>query len=216
MVSAFHDLMNKTLRSYSVAEREIQLLTSDEEACLNAAVRGDAVDPYWGKVWDSAIPSAECVLKNDWALAAGLKTIELGCGLGLVGITGLLAGLDVTFSDHEPQAVERAIENAATNGFENCDGLVMNWAKPVSEKFDVILASDVLYEASSHEALLTTASKLLLPSGKFCIGDPGRWLAKDFLNLAMDDGWKVKLFDGDMKQATTPASNQFQWIELRK
>lgn len=192
------------------------MFTRDEEECLAAAVRGDAVDPYWGKVWGSALPSAECVLKSDWPRSKNLKTIELGCGLGLVGIAGLMAGLDVTFSDHEPQAVELAVENAAMNGFENCAGLVMSWTEPTSSKFDVVLASDVLYEAGSHQSLLSAASQLLSPAGNFYIGDPGRSLAKDFLHLAMDADWKVKLFDSDMNQVSTPSTNQFQWIELTK
>lgn len=206
----------RALNSFTVGETKIRIFTSDEERCLAEAARGEAVDPYWGKVWDAAIPAAECVLKTDWSKMTGLKVLELGCGLGLVGIAGLMAGLDVTFSDHEPQAVELAIENAAMNGFENCAGLVMSWAEPANEKFDIILASDVLYEADSHECLLHAASQLILPTGKFYIGDPGRRLARDFLNLAMDANWKVKLFDRDRNQVAVPATNEFQWIELSK
>jgi len=49
--------------------------------------------PYWAELWTSAIVLAERVL-NDQTMR-GTKVLELGCGLGLVGLAAAKAGADV-------------------------------------------------------------------------------------------------------------------------
>ena len=195
-----------------IAEQSFKLAVADEDECLEQAASGNAVDPYWGKVWDAAIPTAKIILRQKWE--PGLKTLEVGCGVGLLGIAALSAGMDVTLSDHEPLAVSQAIRNAELNGFSHVRGVVMNWESPIDEKFDLLIASDVLYEKGSHEALVGLTFKLLNPGGMFIIGDPGRSLAKDFLGLAMDADLVVELFDEANNPVAMPARNQFQLMVI--
>ena len=190
---------------------EIESLENPEDMLLHAA-EGKVADPYWGKVWDSAIPSAHCLLKSD--LRPGAQTLELGCGCGLLGIVGLLKGLDVTFSDHEPAAVKLAESNAQRNGFQKFDSRTIDWNAEPDSRFDLIIASDVLYEASSFEPLLTFAERSLPADGSFRLGDPGRRSVAEFLTLATDSGWHVQIFDADLNSVLVPAINQFQWIVL--
>lgn len=206
--------MDLSLNHINVGPDSISLmLPRDEESSLNDAIAGDCVDPYWGKLWDSAADSAACVLQSDWGRQN--KTIELGCGAGLLGIAGLMAGLDVTFSDHEPQAVDLAVSNAEFNGFKS-RGLILDWGDPSDEKFDVLLASDVLYEQESHAKLLLLAERMLHTGGSFHIGDPGRQLSRNFLNLANDGGWHVQIFDKHLQPCLAPFTNQFQWLILKR
>lgn len=204
-----------SIQTLSIKGQTILLkLPSNAEAMLNLAVSGGCVDPYWGKLWDSAVDSAECVFQNEWP--DGIRALELGCGAGLLGIAGQLAGMDVTFSDHEPMAVELACENSRLNGFESATGIVLDWQAPSDAEFDVLLASDVLYEDGLHVPLLDLAKKMLVSGGQFCIGDPGRQLARSFLNRACDARWKVTIYDNEMNETMTPFNNQFQWIVLKK
>ena len=190
------------------------MLPLDEESSLNEMVQGKGIDPYWAKLWESASDTAHCIFQTEWT--ANLKTLELGCGIGLAGIAGLIAGLDMTFSDHEPQAVDLALQNAALNGFENCGAIVLDWANPIDETFDVILASDVLYEQESHLKILLLAEQMLRPGGSLRIGDPGRQISRNFLNLANDHSWSVSIFDAQLKPCLAPFTNQFQWLVLQK
>ncbi len=199
-----------TLDSHTICMQ----LPSDEEASLEDAVAGKCVDPYWGKLWDAAHESASCVLRHQWP--AKRSALELGCGAGMVGIAGLMAGLEVTFSDHEPQAIELAVENAALNGFEKCDKLLLEWAQPIDRKFDFILASDILYEQTSHELILNLAEAMLNDDGKLFIGDPGRRLVRNFISSASSIGWRIKIVDGNLQEIMVPPSNQFLWIEVSK
>ena len=201
-------------RKFNICGHEIIVnQPAREEDCLERAVGGTGVDPYWGKIWDAAIGSAHYILSKHWP--PGSTAIELGCGIGLAGIAALKAGLDVTFSDHDPNAVQLALENAALNGFPDTTGVVHAWSDDIGATYDFSLASDVLYESNSHLPLLLVAEKVLEPEGKFFIGDPGRRAARNFLNLATDRGWKVRLFDESLNEVWVPSTNEFQWIELR-
>ncbi|MFO0919991.1 MAG: methyltransferase, partial [Planctomycetaceae bacterium] len=70
--------------------------------------------PYWAYLWPSAVHMARLVYRAEWQ--AGREVLELGAGIGLVGLAALARGDSVTFSDYEPQAVQLALHNAALNG----------------------------------------------------------------------------------------------------
>src|SRR5205085_1421655 len=91
---------------------EITLLRpQDQEALLEDAIaRGspelpDAGAPYWAEVWPAAVPLAGWLLESG-AVSPGERVLELGCGLGLVGLALAKAGARVTLTDGSPAALE--------------------------------------------------------------------------------------------------------------
>lgn len=172
-------------------------------------------DPYWGRLWEAASPLAHLILSSAWPRPC--SCLELGCGTGLAGIAALLAGLHVTFSDLIPDAVLLAVSNAALNGFSDVQGQVLDWRGPLpAETFDVLLASDVLYDTTLHVPLLRVLKELLHHSGHVWIGDPGREPAREFLHRATDDGWRIRIRNAAGQELLQPQRSHFQLIELTR
>ncbi len=207
-----------TTQSIEILGRQIVFdLPADQEEMLALALNGEAAgssewDPYWGLLWAAAPVTAELLLRQPWNL--GLRSLEIGCGVGLAGIAGLMAGLDVTFTDHAPEAVRMAQENAARNGFPDAEGLIFDWRKPVSRQFDFIFGSDILYDLAVHEPLLTTLDAMLSPTGQVWIGDAGRTNAPRFVERARAAGWKIELRNSQNKPNASPGHLEFRLIVM--
>jgi predicted nicotinamide N-methyase len=200
----------------AISDRQIVLdLPSDPEALLEVAAETEqSHDPYWGILWDAAIPTAECVLKFDWP--RGAKALELGCGAGLVGIAGLMAGLDVTFSDVVQEAVDLAARNAAANGFSFATGRQLDVRSKPTETFDVLMASDILYDRKLHLPLLDFAGQALAPEGVVLLGDPGRQNADVFALTARQQDWLVEELGRDAVPAMPGSNSKFKLLKLTR
>jgi len=204
----------------SIADREIIIeLPSSQDELLEEALQCERSgssdwDPYWGSLWATAPKTAAMILRHPWR--SRLKTLELGCGIGVAGIAALIAGHDVTFADHASSAVRLAVSNAALNGFADTIGMVFDWQQPPTVPFEFILASDVLYDAAGYEALLLTLQAMLSDQGVVWIGDPGRINASRFADLAVSHGWYVESLDDFAQPCPTPAHMQFRLLVLRR
>lgn len=187
--------------------------TSREHATSGEVVR----DPYWAALWSSALPTAEAVLREDWQGHGA--ALELGCGMGLVGLAALARGMHVTFSDHIPEAVQLALYNADQNGFSRAQGFQLDWENlpeaPPVQRYSLILASDVLYHCGGHRPLLQTLDDLLADDGICWIGDPGRFNSREFLHVAAQR-FDVRLRDRYGRFFSKPLSGQDQIFVLRR
>ena len=148
--------------------------------------------PYWGELWASAV-----ALAHDVSMRAlrGKRTLELGCGLGLPSIAAARAGGRVLATDWSPDAVAAVAANAALNDVE-LETLECSWAEPeaIVERapWQLVLASDVLYEARNVELLLGLLPRLVDETGLVLLADPGRVPAERFLASAEEQGWTIR------------------------
>lgn len=169
-----------------VRGRDLRLLRPrDSEALLDeAAFEHEEYLPYWADLWPSARALARAVAAQS---LGGRRVVELGCGLGLPAIVAALGGARVLATDWSADAAAMAAENARRNGAA-LETLVCSWAAPerIAERgpFDLVLASDVLYEARDVAALLAALASLMAPAGEAWIADPGRAPAERFLTQA--------------------------------
>jgi methylase of polypeptide subunit release factors len=80
------------------------------------------------------------------------SVLELGAGLGLVGLAAARRGYRVTLTDHDADALAFARETARVNGLAIPQTRVVDWRSPPLEvRMDRIVAADVLYESRHLE-----------------------------------------------------------------
>lgn len=162
-----------------IHEREFLLGTpTDTDRMLNhpqvlSDMEYDENMPYWAELWPSARMLAKTLWKEE--LPPGQQALEIGCGLGLVGIIALAKGLQVTFSDYDATALEFAATNARLNGFTNFNTIQIDWRDvPGGLSFPWVFASDLIYEIRNVEPLVGMIAKVLEPGGTCLLTDQDR------------------------------------------
>ncbi|MEX2285457.1 MAG: hypothetical protein WD648_00130 [Planctomycetaceae bacterium] len=192
-------------------------LPADPDAFLDDPVVHEAHErdeymPYWPYLWPAAYSMAAAVMRADWP--ARQPALEIGTGIGLVGLAALVKGLRVVFTDYAADAVTLALHNARQNGFADAEGMLLDWRKPPATRYPIILGCDVVYETVNHAPILDLLDVMLAPSGVCWIGDGGRQHGGTFCATARQRGWNVSLRDDDGNPLAAPIVGTFQLIEL--
>lgn len=128
-------------------------------------------------VWDASLVLAKyletmCQHKADFL--SGIKVLELGSGLGLVGLTAATLGAQVTLTDL-PEALpllrlnigENKVKIGSMGGYAMAESLV--WGDSSSlldEEFDMILLADCVYYEEAVTPLIETLKVLCSTSKK--------------------------------------------------
>ncbi len=155
-----------------------------------AAYDQDEYMPYWAAFWPVSRYLSEVILESRWP--EGARGIELGCGLGLPGVAALLAGVDVTFTDYDRSALKFAAANAKLNGFKEPKVAALDWRSPPPDLYDLIIASDLVYEARNIEPMVELFKKTLAPGGTALAADQNRPHAEAFQVCLKKHGFKVE------------------------
>lgn len=130
--------------------------------------------PYFGVVWPSARALAGVIAAQGQALA-GCRVLELGCGLGAPSIVAAREGARVIANDFHPDVPALLAINTALNGV-TLDYVAHDWRRgplPAGEH-ELVLASDLLYDASHAEPLAQVIARHTAPGGRALLADPGR------------------------------------------
>ncbi len=121
--------------------------------------------PLWAKIWE-----ASWILADYMAAASpdpDKHVLEIGGGIGLVGITAAAFGHRITMTESDDHAINFAKANAVLNGVNNLELGKLDWNKPdLQDMFDYIVGSEVLYKEESFQPLLKLFKKLLKPTGE--------------------------------------------------
>lgn len=155
----------------------------------------DEYMPYWATLWPAAVLLADVVAA--WprppADAEPPAVIDLGCGLGLVGLVAADRGCRVTVADHDEDALAFAVENARRSDLPPPSTLHLDWRDPPAAlpQYDRILAADVLYEARNLQPVADLVVRTLRPGGFALLADPHRQTADQFDQLARAGGLNV-------------------------
>lgn len=164
----------------------------------------EALAPYFGIIWPAAIALSEYLAASP--MGAETKTLELGCGLALPSLVvskirqqsgSANKSEPITATDQHPDVevfFQKNCEDNQLAEFVNYEAWDWRQAKASTDwhnRFDQIIASDVIYEWDIVQPLLETVYLCLKPSGKALIADPGRVFMTDFEKAAQKMGFAV-------------------------
>ena len=162
-------------------------VVEDVDYLLDLVETDDDV-PFWAVLWPAALGMAEYFWEN--TAFAGKRILELGAGLGLVGIVAAAKGAEVVQTDFIPEALQLAEQNAKINHITKIERVLADWRKfPLDERFDLIIGSDILYEPTLHPFLKEIFLNNLKPGGTVVLADPGRDDAKSFISMLQEEGY---------------------------
>ncbi len=208
-----------TERAWTVSGRTLSLVLPAvpdaflEDPAVHERHRQSEYMPYWAYLWPASLPMAAAVLREPWP--AGEPALELGAGVGLVGLAACHAGLDVVFTDYDPTAVELCLHNARRQGFSRATGDVVDWRDPPPRTYRVILGCELLYEDVNHDLLLPLLKRLLAPGGVAWFGDGGRVRAARFCRLLTEAGFRYDLRDEAGRPLSELRVGRYQLIVVR-
>jgi predicted nicotinamide N-methyase len=146
--------------------------------------------PYWADVW----PSALCLAERVAQLPPGGRLLELGCGVGYICAVAAARGFDVVATDYYAEALEFTEVNLARNGLPRVRTRLVDWRHFPDDlgAFDVVVASDVLYEKAYPALVAAAIDRTLERNGLALVSDPGRRGATTFRQECQQRGLTVR------------------------
>jgi predicted nicotinamide N-methyase len=135
--------------------------------------------PLWAKIWEASgvLASYLAGMPPD-----PMKTmLEIGCGLGMVGIAAARAGHRITMTELNPDALNFARANAMANGCPEVAIERLDWNDPQLEgRFDMIVGSETVYKAEDIEGLDALFDRYLNSGGTIILAEGVRRTGLDF------------------------------------
>jgi len=142
----------------------------------------------FGQLWPAGRLLAQAMQRFD---IAGKRVLELGCGIGLASLVLQHRGAEVVASDMHPLAEPFLAYNAALNALPALHYRQLRWDAPLPAlgHFDLIIASDVLYEIDHASLLAGVVDRHAYPAAEVLVTDPGRGNSARFSRLLGERGF---------------------------
>lgn len=129
--------------------------------------------PLFGIVWASGQVLAQEMVNFD---IAGKRILEVGCGIALASHLLNKRHANITATDYHPEVGNFLTENTKLNQSNTIPFVRTGWADAETNlgKFDVIIGSDILYEAEHVELLANFLQQHAASHCEIILVDPGR------------------------------------------
>jgi methyltransferase-like protein 23 len=164
-----------------------------DRAAELAFLRGENTTrrPYGIVLWPSAIALAHELAGR---AVAGKRILELGAGTGLPGIVAAARGARVVQTDRQQLVLHVCKQNAERNGVAGIEHRLADWtAWQDTDRYDLIVGSDILYAAPLHPHLRRIFDANLAPGGTILLADPFRETSVQLLEELEREGWRITL-----------------------
>jgi predicted nicotinamide N-methyase len=194
-METFYQQYQTELRELVVGKRPFRFLVPthlepfvDPEDIFNAF-------PLWTKIWEASLVLANRI--SGMPAQRGQRWLELGAGLGVVGVVATAFQHEVTITEYDRHALDFIRANARLNGCTPHEIRRLDWMQPdLDTRFDRIFGSELIYSENSFPALRTLFLSLLKPGGEILLAGEVRQTSAPFLDLMQAD------FQIDMARTT--------------
>lgn len=137
--------------------------------------------PLWTKIWEASVVLADYL--------AGLhvepkkRFLEIGCGLGLVGIVATSFGHKGIMTDYNQDALNFANANALLNNVSGLEIKALDWNSPqLHGTYDYIIGSEICYRESDFQPILDLFMSYAKDGGEIILAEGIRKTSMEFLN----------------------------------
>ncbi|KAI8899379.1 putative methyltransferase-domain-containing protein [Globomyces pollinis-pini] len=151
-------------------------------------------------VWDGSLVLAKYLERNQSYLDLSNKSvIEIGAGRGIVGLScAVLGPKSVVLTDVEP-IIPTLMKSISLNKLSNITASALDWNDNagINQKFDLILASDVVWVYELIEPLVFTLKNLTHATSTILLSHQSRSTRADvhLFELLTQHGFKYELID---------------------
>jgi len=145
--------------------------------------------PLFGQLWPAGAVLATYLAGLPMA---GRHILEIGCGMGLSSLLLQRRGGDITASDQHPLAAAFLARNCAENGLPPIPFVAAGWGDTAATalgRFDLIVASDILYERGHADAVAAFLHQHAAAACEFILTDPGRGQAPRLCKALLLQGY---------------------------
>ena len=120
--------------------------------------------PLWAKIWPAGTILAGYM--DHLPIQPKRRILEIGAGIGLVGVVAAAAGHNITITDINPHALAFARANAAINGCRDVPVRLLDWFElQLTGRYDMIVGSEVIYKEEDIDHLIGLFKHYLKPDG---------------------------------------------------
>ncbi len=157
-------LQIKNLEEYIVNKVENETSKNDDLAGENDFFYQLMNLPWWAKIWEPSFVLANFM--GHQPVDKNQRILEIGAGLGLVGVYAAMCGHNVTISDIDDDALLFARANALLNGCYHVPVVKLDWRMPYYGKpYNMVIGSEVVYDRKTYDILVDFLDNILAPNG---------------------------------------------------
>lgn len=174
---------------------------ADPDGAAHAAGISSASWPLFGMVWPSARMLANAMQTQN---LAGKRILEIGCGLALASLVIHRRLGDITASDCHPLTGAFLAENLRLNALPALKYQTGHWGRenPALGRFDLIIASDVLYERDQPDTLSRFIDRHSADAVDVIVLDPDRGNRNGFCRKMAALGYTLDMQRANTEQTT--------------
>jgi EEF1A lysine methyltransferase 3 len=175
-MAEFNELMEQIGSRFSIETVPVKIgddvlkivQIKDYEEYILDQIEADDLDvteaPFWAKLWEASILLAYFLGRQP--VKPDCRILEIGAGIGIVGVYAALCGHNITITDINEDALLFARANALLNGLTDLEIRRLDWSDPgETARYDIIVGSEVVYDRRSYPLLVEFLRRTLIPDG---------------------------------------------------